>query len=598
MTTGNQAPPEQATAAREPASRFRPTTSHGVCLTAIVVVSVLSLLLRWRIPLNPVSYALGFFDGGLFERSAVALARRDWLGPLDTVTLSKGPGYPAFIALTHQWGIPLHLGTQMVYLAGAGCMAICVWLVLRRLLAATTVYVILALDPANFSYDAANILRDNFYGAIALLFVSLFFIAVFCSVTAKLWRWSLVAGVLAGLSGALFWLTREEGSWLAPTAMVIVIALPVIALLKSRWGSKPWRERWQGPSRVAATLVLVAATFVAPIVFVGQKNERVYGVNLTNDLTTGEFAAAYGAWTRVRGVPLLPYVPINKAQREAVYQISPAASQLSAVLESPDNGWKQQGCAYDLCDEFAGGWAVWAIRDAASQAGHFGSESEFQAFFQQVATDISTACDDGRLECAVGVPPALQPLLRASIPDTAESFFYWLAQLPVNASYYSLIDAPEMSRVSDTDRASIGQGMSGIPGTDAGSDAELSEFDSFRPAYVWLGRLFFVVFLVLIAMAVLGLVLSVLWRRERSRNLPLWVLTGSLAIGVGMRLFVFAVLDTTQYYVDPRYHSVTRSFLLSLVSIGAVVLIEVLRTRTESRRGDPIESVEAGTISR
>ena len=91
-------------------------------------------------------------------------------------------------------------------------------------------------------------------------------------------------------------------------------------------------------------------------------------------------------------------------------------------------------------------------------------------------------------------------------------------------------------------------------------------------------------FLLLLAASVVGLVLGMWWRKERPRNVPLWILSASLAIGIATRLILFAVIDTTQYLVDPRYHYPTRLFLLALAAIGTVHIVQLSETTSRVRR--------------
>lgn len=317
---------------------------------------------------------------------------------------------------------------------------------------------------------------------------------------------------------------------------------------------------------------------------VGSKNERVYGANLTNDLSGGSFPEAYGAWSRVRGVPLTDFVPINRAQRQAVYEVSPAARELRESLEDPANVWSQTGCpTVGVCGDFAGGWEVWALRDAAARAGHFATEAEFQAFFARLAGEIEAGCDAGQLQCAPNLPPSLQPVLRARVGDTLQSAFYWLGQLPVNSTYYVLYGRDYMFAVPDADRAILQQGMTGVAATDDLAAAQLADRQSVHWFYASLERFFPVLFLFLLALSVLGLILGAVWRRERPRRLELCVLSAALGVAIATRLVLFAVIDTTQYLVDPRYHYATRTLLLALAAIGAINLVHVVGTHRTLR---------------
>jgi hypothetical protein len=311
---------------------------------------------------------------------------------------------------------------------------------------------------------------------------------------------------------------------------------------------------------------------------VGWKNEQTYGANLITDFASGAFVDAYTDWSRVRGVELEPYVPINRAQRELVYSISSAARELEPTLDGLPNAWIGFGCAsVNVCDDFAGGWTSWAIRDAAAAAGHFDNEVEFQAFFTRLDAEINAACDNGELDCAVKLPPSVQPLFRAPLGATVRSAAYWFAQLPFNSLYYNFSDDQPVPPIPDGERATLRQAISGVPETDADAAAAAAQQQSRLWIYEWWGRLFVVLFGVLLVLSVVGLVLGFRWRKDRPRNRALWVLSAALIAGIVARLVLLAVVDTTLFALDPKYHYPTRTFLLAVAAIGAANLVFVVR---------------------
>ena len=176
-------------------------------------------------------------------------------------------------------------------------------------------------------------------------------------------------------------------------------------------------------NRWFATIELQPKTLI-PIGYVVHENANHYGVGLTNDVSAGAYARAYADWADVDAGAPIAQVPINAAQRAAVYAISPAANELSAELESPANHWRATSCrAAGICADFGGAWEVWALRQAAADAGHFGSETAVQSYFGQIADDIETACSQGRLSCETHLPPSLEPFQHATLSGVWDA--YW-----------------------------------------------------------------------------------------------------------------------------------------------------------------------------
>lgn len=601
-----------------------------VSLAVAVVAAVASLWLRATVPIRPIGFAAGFFDDGLFERTAVSLAEHNWLGPLDIVTLAKGPGYSLFIASTHALGVPLKVGEQFVYLFGAALAALSYLLVRRQPISATAIFVVLVFDPSLFSSRAAGLGRDSWYSGVTLVFLGATFLTMLSLVRRTRLIITVPMAVIAGGAGAAFWLCREEGVWILPSVGVIVLGLPAMELLgrrrrrrKRESASAPVKDRTRGPgagtgsdgrpmpvmrrieriARPVSVALVALVAFVIPIGVVMVKNERVYGAALISDLSSGAFPEAYGAWSRVRGVPLRDYVPIDRAQRATVYPISPAARELQSFLEDPNNQWQQHGCPHlGVCDDFAGGWMPWVIRIAADGAGHFKTETDFQAFFTQLAAEINAACDSGQLQCAPALPAQVQPLLRASVTDTGASVVRWMPRLIDDPTYRDFQTDPAFGSLSDGDRALMQTGITGIP---ASVDEAAQVRDSFLGVqwiYTTLGLVYPPLFWLLVVLALLALVLVAAGRALGPAAGTVAVLGGALAVGVLSRLVLFGVLDTTQYLADPVYHFVTRVLLLGASAIGAMVFLEAMtggyrRLARPPRRNDSSPERTAGTVA-
>lgn len=116
-------------------------------------------------------------------------------------------------------------------------MAGCIWQVTRRWRPAVAAYAVIALNPMSFGVANTAVLRDGWAASLALLFIASTFLAVHAAVSRTPIVWLVGFGLLAGLSGAAFWLCREEGPSIIPSIAVIVVGLPAL-----RWWSAPiWR---------------------------------------------------------------------------------------------------------------------------------------------------------------------------------------------------------------------------------------------------------------------------------------------------------------------------------------------------------------------
>ncbi|TFV87792.1 hypothetical protein [Blastococcus sp. CT_GayMR16] len=565
------------------AGRTPGRTSTVLCLLTVLMAAAVSLVLKRGVPtfLN-----LSPYDGLLFARNATSLADGDWLGRFTDLTLVKGIGYPALMAFAHDARIELGQAEQLVYLMAALAVAGCILAATRRKVLSTGCFVFLALAPANFGAASNDVVRDNLYASLALLFVAS--TALLCLAVLRGARivWIVGAGLLCGLSGAWAWVTREEGLSLVPPVLAVVVGFGVVTWRSSRRRRRalgPGRRSWAAAARPLIAVLVVGASFAAPLVAVAATNAERYGVALTDDMGSGTFLRAYADWTRVEVGDEQRRVPIDAAQRRAVYAVSGAARELAPYLERKDNPWRYEDCRTRPC-EFGGGWMVWAIRDAAAEAGHFDDAREAQAFFVRLAAEIDGACTRGELTCSSRLPAGLQPVQRAPAGELTRSYGGMAGDLLLSRDLFEPVEV--QTDVSPRTRAEYTAIILGLPGSNAAAAAEGAQYGDRLWLYEGLGAVYRSAVLALLAVALLGGIAVLVLRRRRPRwraprrEAALVVLGSALAVGVLVRLGLLAIVDVAEYdAANGRYQLTSHVFLLAAVTVGAAGVVAVVRDR-------------------
>jgi hypothetical protein len=547
--------------------RTRATWLVILQLLVVLGTAAISIELRRRVPvqLNDSAY-----DGMLYARVASQIESGHWLGSFTQLTLGKGPGYPLFIAAAHRTGLELKVAEQLVYLTAVGATALALLLTTRRRWLALGAFVVLALDPASFSADSALVLRDNLFSSLGLLALSAAFLTFLGAARGSRWPWIVLGALTTGGASALYWLTREEGLTLFPPLGVLVVGMLAMTWWTRRRaaGATDDRRRWFVRPIAAVLLVVVAAGL--PIVVVRAENESHYGVALTNDLTEGAFLRAYADWSRVEAGPARYRVPISADQRLAVYEVSSAARELRPTLEDPDNFWREFGCDHPEagCD-YAGGWMLWAVRDAASNAGHFDTAQDAQRFFTRLSEQISGACDDGALSCAPRLPGSLQALQQAPPRLMAHNFLALLRDVLLAKGMY---DPPTGAAVvPDELRAEYTPVVDGIPADAVSATAQTAVFAPRIWQYTLLGAAYHVLVPLLLVLAVAGVCMAayrVVRRRERAPLLLALVLAAGT--GIVMREFLMALIQTAEYDADRVRYQLPSYFLLTALAMAGI----------------------------
>jgi hypothetical protein len=500
------------------------------------------------------------------------------------LTLSKGPGYPLFIAAAYKAHLPLKLAEHLVHLLAAGTAGLALAKVSRTRALGVVAYGAIALDPGYLGQWASSITRDALYGSFCLLLVAatLLFVAY---VPALVRRGVLAvpvvlaAGIALGLVAGAYFLTRDERSWLAPAILAAGLA-----------GLTTWRREgrvglWHGCA-VAVALLLAAASFSWSTNWVSSRNQAAYGTSVISELAEGEIARAYVEWQRVdRGEPE-PLVPVNAEQREAVYDVSAAAAELEPQLKGAAAHWMVGDCAPPALEgcEYTGGYFVWAMREAATATGHMSTGGEAQRFFGQLSDEIAAACRT-TLPCTdpgLASMPPLDHIFPGRIPGSV-----WAA-----ADHMMSFDVAEPTRVREVMGSpeqwelmiSPLRGIDGARGDYTALERRAADRQQvvagLTDLYRWAARLG-----ALPALVGLGLVVTRTGRRHATT-----VAVGAVMLIAALsRITLLGMIDATAFKAA-RYGSYILpgvDFFVVFLLIGWWVLATVTRDAVRRRRARP-----------
>lgn len=365
--------------------------------SAWLVISIAYVALYLHLPVGLLASAR--LDDAWFFGRAHDLAAGRWLGPYSAVTLMKGPGYPFFLAACYGLGVSAMLAQALLNLAASSLFARALWRIGACWPLAAGIFVACLWHPYLFPL---RVIRDDIYAAQALLYLA-------CLIETLVARGKvarIVWPVGAGLSFAWLWMTREEGVWVAPASVMLCTAIL-------------WRDR----SRLI-DLARAAAAAAAVFAVVMGANFAVYRTMSIVDFKGRAYRGALDALQSVRVGEPVAYVPVPGKVRDRLYTVSPAFASLRPYFEGEGRNWMAEGCRIypGSCGDYAGGWFVWALRDAVSSVGAYDTAAHADAFYRTLAAEIHAACRDGRLTCSRGLVsylPAITPAQWRAAPARA-----------------------------------------------------------------------------------------------------------------------------------------------------------------------------------
>lgn len=391
---------------------------------AAVLIMAASLWIRMAFPV--AAFGSAMHDDQLFVRLAAEIGMGNWLGNYNNLTHAKGIGYPLFLLANHAVGLPLKFSEHLLYLLAALFFSAAVCRINQSRTAGWLIFIVLAFTPVAWMAGATGrVMREGLYTPESLALLAF---GLYCWVLphakpnapSHLWfsstNWKLHTSF--GLVAGLFWLTREEGVWLAPP-MLVMAAYSV-------WSVRRSRGEWR-----ACVISLVMPAVIAAVIVgaVNLANYGVYGVFRNNDFRSADFQAGYGALARIRHQSWQRYVVFPKDAREKAYAMSAAARELRPFLEGPvGEQWRQLGCAQTgrpVCPEILSGWFMWALRDAVAAAGYYRDAEAASNFYWRLAEEIDQGCAQDASVCLsvrnTLVPPWREEYLRDTILGA-----YWL----------------------------------------------------------------------------------------------------------------------------------------------------------------------------
>jgi len=279
-----------------------------------------------------------------------------------------------------------------------------------------------------------------------------------------------------------------------------------------------------------------------------------------------------------------PGVIVPRETRARIYAVSPAFAELRSYLEGSGSvGWAvaSQGITHlpPSEHEFAGGWFVWALRDAVISSGHGRNGAEAMAFYARLAREVNDACDAGKLDAGPkrsGVQPPIRsgdlgPIWASSLEAARLAFLFeglYVDSPPSQGDPASLVLFSDLTRGRLSPAAGDVRPLPKQRWLDRG---RLDILQQIAVAYAWVAPWA----LGAGVLAYLGSVAAAI----RRRRLPFFALAGAgILASVCSMIAVCGVLDATSFHAaDVGYLTGCYGLVLLFVFFGWLALAEALR---------------------
>lgn len=363
---------------------------YGVKSTILFGIAALFTLIKLWLASGQmlVAVSCAYIDDELFVHNANEFLLGHWLGSYSFVTTSKGVFYPIYLAVMHFFHIPLLFSQQVLYIIACIIFLFSVAPLFKKIpkikpFGLFIIYAALLFNPYTYNDNVSDeVLRDYVFAALTLINVACIF-AIWIRYNeegTKILRWS----ILFGFSLSAAFLTREDAAWICPLIIVLFLIM-AISLIVCRKKIRNFVKR-------LAILCIPFLFLILSNLAVATANKINYGMFETTDSTASAYISAYSALCRVIPEHWEPDVPVSADAIEKIYKVSPSFLKLKPYIDGTYASWKRTS---DL--QFDGAHFTWVLRMAVDAAGYYKSATTATNYYNQLAHEVNSACDSGKL---------------------------------------------------------------------------------------------------------------------------------------------------------------------------------------------------------
>lgn len=362
----------------------------------VVFALVAKTLITVNLPINARDY--GGADEYLMLEQAESLVNGNYLGEYNEKTLTKGIGFPLFLAFSFKTGIPLYILYSLFY--GGVCLIALIPIrrIVKRRPLQLLAFLMLLFCPATMDGNVQLIYRNMLIVPQSVLLISALMMIYFHindDSKKKLVLWTLIAS----FAWIFMWHTREDTIWTVPLLAVTWIVLVVFTIKgkKKKIFTKPVL------SKIGIITLPFLILFVS-IHAISLTNYLNYGVYTNNQLNSSNYTKAVMAMLRVKPAQEIERVEITRETLKRLYEVSPSLKTLKKVIEEDYEKKRGLVSAAEDNGEINEDLITWELIGAARAVGHYDTAEKAEQFWEKVYEEINQAILDGKLETRAILP--------------------------------------------------------------------------------------------------------------------------------------------------------------------------------------------------
>ncbi len=402
--------------------------SYKKCLVIAAVFSLLRLFIssQQMVFIMPNSAPL---DDDLYFNLANNIVSGNWLGEYNYLTLSKYPFFAVYLAVLHLLNIPYLVGNCIMLILGGAITVFCFAPILKTNWSKLALFLVFIYNPATYTSYNLRVYRDSIFPLLCtVFFVGL---AGWALRLKKDIKYNIGFLIISGVALGTAYITREDGYWLFPFAIVAMIICGIYIFTDKNLDKKILRILSMAIPGLITTIFVITICSI---------NNKYYGRFILTDFNSGSFASCYGAMTSLSQDNWKPLVVVPEDVRERMYQDCKSFTPFKEYLE---DGPIERGYKNPELGDYQAGSFYWRIRRTAQELGFYKSAQKADEFWSQLESEVKLIWkqDENALPLRSSLtPPIRREYVKPVIKDAFSSMFKVITWYGIDSYQSSLSD--------------------------------------------------------------------------------------------------------------------------------------------------------------
>lgn len=369
---------------------------------AILVLAIVKQILVSNIPITP--YPNQAYDDGMMVEMAKSIRAGNWLGEYTSNTLVKGPIFPFLLAVINYFGFSYINTMNLIYTIACIYFIYILKDVFRTKKSLLAIYIVLLFNPVSYAWWTLQRVYRNGITLAQVLFIIGSLFAMYQRRNEKASK-MLPYAIIGGIALATLWLTREDGIWILPFT-IVVIMVTLISILIQSLKKKEKKIDWKNFTKKGIVTILPIFILMGSLHIVRTINYFTYGVYEYNEINDGYFGKVIKIIYSVETDEDIQYVTATRKKLNMLYEYSETLNSIKPQLEASMDAW-------DYNDRNPGdtqvedGWFWWALKEAGEKANVYENAKTANEFYKNIYDEISKAIQEGKIQTQMTMPSNL-----------------------------------------------------------------------------------------------------------------------------------------------------------------------------------------------